>query len=78
MMLSGRLGVVFAHYNYFGDGAGHTGDTVFSFNITDRTDVKLVWAWGASYLFLTPFLCSEFIVLSQSLFQALSGLSRDL
>ena len=44
----GRIFLIFAHYNYFLDSGGHTGDTVVTFNDL-LLDMDFGFTWGASH-----------------------------
>ena len=44
----GRIFLIFAHYNYFIDNGGHTGDTVVTFN-DYLLDMDFGITWGASH-----------------------------
>lgn len=49
----GRLAVIFSHYNFFGynsDGtrSDHTGDTIFTIDLTGKNE-KIANSWGASH-----------------------------
>ena len=44
----GRIFLIFAHYNHFTDGGGHTGDTVVTFNDVLK-DMDFGITWGASH-----------------------------
>jgi len=44
----GRIFLIFAHYNYFLDNGGHTGDTVVTFD-DFLTDMDFGITWGASH-----------------------------
>lgn len=44
-----RLGLIFAHYNNFGGGEGHTGSTFVSLDEINGNDAKLGFSWGCSH-----------------------------
>ncbi len=46
----GRLNLIFAHFNNFGEKGCHTGDTYYSFDHTGREDTaNYAWGWQASH-----------------------------
>ena len=47
---NGRINLIFAHYNYFSDSGGHTGDTYYSFDTKgSKETVKYAWTWLSSH-----------------------------
>ncbi len=46
----GRLNIIFAHYNNFGDDGGHTGDTYYSLDLDgSNLTAKYAWGWKCSH-----------------------------
>ena len=45
-----RVNLIFAHYNYFGENGGHTGDSYYSFDANgDVEKAKYSWSWQTSH-----------------------------
>ena len=55
----GRIFLIFAHYNYFLDSRGHTGDTVVTFNDA-LSDMDFGCNWGSSHSLIQSATFDEF------------------